>query len=708
MSARSRIRLAQVVLGSVALAVASCGGDGKQSAGGGGSGGGGGGGGAGGGSGGAGGSSAWGGATKTVAMAPNLEAPCGWHGIGHASDLAFSPDGSLLVAAGGGYLKAFDAATGRHVFASPWHPADLFSVAFSPNGAWVATSAPTGGPAYFKGAAAVWRVASPTQGAMLLLGYDVGAIGFSSDSAMLAVAIRSPVARVAVFELGGLSMVASVNQTDFATGGMMSISADGRQLVYQGSTTFTAGGAQWFGALIPPSGVSTDPPVPNWSAYAPASNVAVGIGGTQTPVINANYNGGTPVSGGQIMSPDGVDFSAVALSHAGWTLAAGETNGHVYVWQLPHALPVTGAPALSLTTQVGTVPALAFSPDDSLLATASDDGTLYVRRVSDGSEVWHAEGPPPFQNGVSVLAANATSGLVLALADRGYVLDPAKDAIRGTLGRGTGSSPDGTTCVGSADALAMACPGDQITFQAMGGAAVLTGSPAGTGSFTVRGGFALAPDHGLLVESIDNQMNLPASHAADLWSWPLPAGSPGGKLAHPDRLLQRLAWSGDGSTLAGVRASPNDAPVWAWDAASGAALGQWGLTANLDETTFFGEVAISDAGDVIAAVDKDNPDVALVRPRAGTVQRLAPTTDDGNSGFSAVSVSPDGTRVAVTSEYRAGAPTGVVTHSVTVFGSDGTPVSRIAGYLHLNTFPTAFLDGRTLLRGEQDGSVSVW
>jgi hypothetical protein len=219
-----------------------------------------------------------------------------------------------------------------------------------------------------------------------------------------------------------------------------------------------------------------------------------------------------------------VDFSAVALSQSGWTLAAGETNGHVYVWQLPRTLPVTMAPVLSLTTQVGTVPALAFSPDDSVLATASDDGTLYVRRVSDGSEVWHAEGPPPFPNGVSVLAANASSGLVLALADRGYVLDPTTDpttdAIRGTLSRGTGSGADGTTCVGSADATAMACPGDRIAFEASGGAAVLTGSPAGTGSFTVRGGFALAPDHTLLVESIDNQMNLPTSHAADIWSWP--------------------------------------------------------------------------------------------------------------------------------------------------------------------------------------------
>ena len=46
---------------------------------------------------------------------PTLDAPCDWRGAGHASDLAFTPDGALLLAAGGAYVRAFEAATGQKV-----------------------------------------------------------------------------------------------------------------------------------------------------------------------------------------------------------------------------------------------------------------------------------------------------------------------------------------------------------------------------------------------------------------------------------------------------------------------------------------------------------------------------------------------------------------------------------------------------------------
>jgi WD40 repeat protein len=370
--------------------------------------------------------------------------------------------------------------------------------------------------------------------------------------------------------------------------------------------------------------------------------------------------------------------------------------------------PPTPTLVRTFANQLAKVQALAFSPDDSLLATASDDGTLYVRRVSDGSEVWHAEGPPPALNGISILAASESNNSVLAFGTKGYAVDLTNDVIRGALDPGPSMIASDTSCVGSRDATAMVCPGTQLVYRDLAGGQVLTGAFTGSGSFTVRGGFALAPDHSLLIESNDNQMNLPASHDASLWTWPLPAGSPAQKLAHPDRLIKRLVYSGDGSTLAGVNTAINDAPIRAWDARTGAQLGQWGLGANLDATTFFTEVAISDAGDIVAAVDNYNPDVAVVRPRAGAVQRFAPTTDDGNSGFRGVAVSPDGTRIAAVSGYESGVPAGVVTHSVTVFTSDGAPVSRVAGYLHLNAFPAAFLTNKTLLRGEHDGTISVW
>jgi Tol biopolymer transport system component len=70
--------------------------------------------------------------------------------------------------------------------------------------------------------------------------------------------------------------------------------------------------------------------------------------------------------------------------------------------------------------------------------------------------------------------------------------------------------------------------------------------------------------------------------------------------------------------------------------------------------------SISRAGDLIAVVNAYSPDVVLVAPRAGTMQRITPAVDDAGKGFGSVAVSPDGTRVAVTSTYNGGTPQGVV------------------------------------------------
>src|SRR4051812_25864791 len=63
---------------------------------------------------------------------PLLAGPCDWRGVGQAKDLRFSPDGRLLVAASGGFLKVFDAATGAHRHPSGWQPNALAAVIFSP------------------------------------------------------------------------------------------------------------------------------------------------------------------------------------------------------------------------------------------------------------------------------------------------------------------------------------------------------------------------------------------------------------------------------------------------------------------------------------------------------------------------------------------------------------------------------------------------
>jgi WD40 repeat protein len=662
------------------------------------------------GAGGAAGSSAGGSGGTTLPGGLNLDAPCDWRGAGGV-DLAFTPDGALLLVASGGYVRAFDAATGRHVFITRWHPASLFGVATSPDGRWFATFSPGSGSSEFKGGVAVWQTGDPGQGKMLVMGEGVRAIGFSEDSSMLAVSfpfgeLRPMAGRIVIFDLGTLSMVASVNQVDLGSSSALTISQDGYRLTYQNSKTFVvSSGTRWFGAQTSPGTM-----IGNAFDWAPASNIAVEIGSSEI-WVNYQIPGLSPSA---LWSAETAAFSAVGLSHDGFRLAAGHADGGVSLWQLapapfePHTMLLP-----AFTNQVAAITALAFSHDDSRVATASEDGTIYVRRVSDGSPLWHAEGPTPSLYGLPILAVSPSQGQLLALSAaisphfarpvslpaRGYVMDLARDVVRGVLDPGPNAWGGISTghCSGSTDATALVCPDELLTYSALDGNQVTTGTVRAGG----RGGAALAPDRTRVVES---------TFPGGLWSWPLPGGAPREQftLLPFNGVADRLVFSADGSTLAGVTSGAGVVPIRAWDARSGALLGEWSMTLQGAVETFLHDVAISRSGDLVAVVGRESLDVALVSPRSGTLQWVTPTTGENNAGFWAVSLSPDGTRVAVTSHYVGSPRDGVVTRAVTVFGSDGSPVARIAGYNDFAAFPTAFLDNQTLLRGERDGIVSVW
>src|SRR5262249_54791430 len=59
---------------------------------------------------------------------------------GRAVDLAFSPDGQLLAAAGGKEVKVWEPATGREVFSLPGHADVVVRVCFSPDGRRLASA----------------------------------------------------------------------------------------------------------------------------------------------------------------------------------------------------------------------------------------------------------------------------------------------------------------------------------------------------------------------------------------------------------------------------------------------------------------------------------------------------------------------------------------------------------------------------------------
>ena len=91
------------------------------------------------------------------------------------------------------------------------------------------------------------------------------------------------------------------------------------------------------------------------------------------------WNVGRPRASGPVGAPLTGPTSyvwAVAFSPDGSTLAAGVTDGTVWLWNL--ADPAHPALTATLTGPAGHVYSIAFSPSGRVLAAASNDGTVHL------------------------------------------------------------------------------------------------------------------------------------------------------------------------------------------------------------------------------------------------------------------------------------------------------------------------------------------
>jgi WD40 repeat protein len=92
--------------------------------------------------------------------------------------------------------------------------------------------------------------------------------------------------------------------------------------------------------------------------------------------------------------------NGVAFSPDGKLLATASNDGMVRLWN-PHAGQPVGAPFLVTASAMSGVNGVAFSPDGKLLATAGSDGTVRLRKVSLFADPYMAlctdVGPPTQQ-----------------------------------------------------------------------------------------------------------------------------------------------------------------------------------------------------------------------------------------------------------------------------------------------------------------------
>jgi WD40 repeat protein len=293
---------------------------------------------------------------------------------GSTTTLAFSPDDSMLAAAGNvGATARIWRRAGRDLLAViTGHRSGVESVAFSPDGGSVLTTG-RDGKVFISGTEGGFTKA-------LLLGHRGSVLtgAFSPNGQLVVTASADGTARVwdADVDLTGPAPPgiphllgdhdAPVNAVAFSPDGstVLSVGDDGTARLWRGRTVVTLrhGG-----------------PVTSASFNKTGSVVITG---------SADGNGRIwRTTGAQIVTlPQGQAVTAVQLSPNGRIAVTAGRNGSARLWNA-----ATGALLHSLPHK-GPVNDARFSREGKLLVTASDDGTAAIWRVADGKQLFRLSG----------------------------------------------------------------------------------------------------------------------------------------------------------------------------------------------------------------------------------------------------------------------------------------------------------------------------
>jgi len=423
-------------------------------------------------------------------------------------------------------------------------------------------------------------------------------------------------------------------------------------------------------------------------------------------------------------------ISSLAISPDGQTIAAGDTKGRIWLWNVGHHA-LTGI----LAPGIGAVPSLAFVPGGNMLAITGDNGSVQLWNVARRSLITAVRGtvPNPF---VSTLAVSP-NGSLLAFAAPKDTIDLwsiASHRLEATpLSAGPNApdtlafSPDSTLLAsGDVDggvklwdvydqpALLDTLNGhsngvNQVAFSPDGDTLASASDDTTVALWNVLGdtldsraqysiAVRFSPDGRLLAvgSNVDN--------VADIVLYSMPARKKIATLEHAvpgTDTVSTITFSPNGQILAAALEDPANT-VQLWDVASHRLIGE--IETRLSATTEIRSMAFSPDGSLLAVSSLRSPTVQLWSTTRWTLVSTINASlytnglDGSLFGVWGLAFSPDGRLLAVAGSDGITRLFSMPRHQVTELCAEED-----------ETMSVAFSpDGHTLATGESDGNVYLW